>query len=444
MGVPGMTAVDRMDRQLVELQHLKFDRRDCPACNGLLETPTPLKLWACPVCRSGKLLKRKTDERWCPICRSGALKSLRNASPIKICPICGTGRLRPAGLLRKWFTCGGCSAEFSRRANVLTLEEMPTVGKPAVEVGTEGDSDEFWLPLSGRSAEITFCETCMAHWEEAEDGRMSLFAYREDPFGVAKKYRALSREEWARVGLRLKPDAGNLSCSKCDADFLLEGDEVVPLHTARDPYEFMAEHRGERLTVESLRFLGVYKTSGRDGPVCDECRTEFDSEGGYLRLRRTSHPLLSAHLEEARPLEDWHRIARGLPPIDEQAAWLQAFEAEVRVALLSGEIPWADRRKPEMIWNSDADLTEPALRGRLALFRDRIEFRCRKSPWSAPLDAIRSAAHDGDQVTLRVVGEPEPLTFRIEPETVSVDLASGRREIDLTAADFLAALRNCG
>ncbi len=440
-----MNTINDLDRQLVELRRLKFDKRECPACRGLMETPVPLKPSVCPVCRSGKLLKRKTDERWCPICRSGALKSLENTSPIKICPQCGTGSLRPTGILKRWLECKDCGAEFSKRKNILALEAVGKQPRTEVAEGTEGDSDTFWLPLSGRSATIVYCETCTAHWDEGEDGAIALFRWREDPFDVAKKYQSLSKLEWARVGLRLKPDAGNLVCSKCDADFLQEGDEVIPLHALRDPYEFMADYKGRKLQFESLRYLGVYKTSGKDGPVCAECRTEFDAEGDYLRLRGTSHAALTTHIDEARPLEDWHRLARGLPAIDEESEWLRQFDTEVRKALLSGEIPWADRKKPELLWRSDAELEDPPSRGRIVLLRDRIEFESRRNKLSAPVDTVRSVSAEGDLVTIRMVGEPEPLVFRIDPETVAVDLESGQRKAMLTAADFaesLSALAN--
>jgi hypothetical protein len=238
----------------------------------------------------------------------------------------------------------------------------------------------------------------------------------------------------------LKPDAGNLVCSKCDSDFQQEGDEVIPLHALRDPYEFLADYKGKRLTMESLRYLGVYKTSGKDGPVCAECRTEFDAEGDYLRLRGTSHPALSGHVNEARPLEDWHRLARGLPAIDEEAEWLRRFDVEVRKALISGEISWADRKKPEILWRSDAELAEHGSHGRIVLFRDRIEFVSRKHKLSAPIDTVRSASFEGDLVTVAMVGEPEPLVFRIDPESVAVDLASGQRKVELDAGDFASAL----
>jgi hypothetical protein len=270
---------------------------------------------------------------------------------------------------------------------------------------------------------------------------MHLFRSDEDPFGVAKKYQSLTRAEWAKVGSRLKPDAGNATCSRCDADYFLEDDVIVPLQAGHDPYGFIAEYHGCRLDFESIRYLGVLKASGRPGPVCGECRTEFDEEGDYLRLRSTNNDLMSAHIDEARPFEDWHRIALGLPAIDEEAEWHTRFEQVLRDALLSGEVPWADRRKPEIIWRSDSELIGVGARGRMILFVDRLEFQNRKHGWSAPLDAIRQAEIVGDHVQLAVVGQPEPLTVEIVPETVAVDLKSGRRQLVLEATDFAAAVR---
>jgi hypothetical protein len=271
---------------------------------------------------------------------------------------------------------------------------------------------------------------------------MSLFMWHDDPFGVARKYQSLTKSEWAKVGLRLKPDSGNMTCNKCDADFLETEGEVIPLGVEHDPYGFMAEYQGCKLPIDSLRYLGVYKTSGKDGPVCAECRTEFDAEGDYLRLRAASNPTLQSYADQARPLEDWHRLARGLPAVDEEAQWRSNFDEALRRALLTGEISWADRKKPEVLWRSDAQLA--GARGRMLLHPDRIEFQARKNGWSAPLDVVRSVDVDGDEVSVDVVGEAEPLMFRIEPETVSVDLKSGRRQVVLDAADFADALRWSG
>jgi len=322
----------------------------------------------------------------------------------------------------------------------LTLETAGS-GRKQIAEGTEGDSEAFWLPLSGRSAELVGCDTCAAFWDVGDDGGLTLFRWADDPFNVAKKYATLTKQQWASVGLRLSPDAGNLACSKCDAEFRLVSGQVTPLHAARDPYEFVADYKGQQLSIESIRYLGVYKTSGKPGPVCSECRTEFDSEGDYLRLRGTSHDWLVAHVGEARPMEDWHRLARGLPAIDEEAEWQRQFDLELRHALLSGEIAWADRKRPEVLWRSEVDLIEPRARGRITLSANRLEFESRKHRLSAPVDAVRSCTAEDDLVTIRVVGEPEPLAFRFESETVAVELESGRRDLVLEAIDFAQALR---
>src|SRR5688500_2203951 len=113
-----------MDRQLVELQKQKFDKRECPCCGELLETPIPLRRMACPVCRAGKIVQRNTDERWCPVCRSGALKTIKNSSPIKICPLCSKGRLNTGGLLRNRLTCESCGGVFGRKGMQLSLIDL--------------------------------------------------------------------------------------------------------------------------------------------------------------------------------------------------------------------------------------------------------------------------------------------------------------------------------
>jgi hypothetical protein len=287
---------------------------------------------------------------------------------------------------------------------------------------------------------VIVCETCKAQWDEQGDA-MALVIFHEDPFGIARKYSALTKLEWARVGRRLEPGGGNLTCSKCDADFIGDDEHVTPLRAEHDPYGFASEYGGCSLTYESLRFLGVGKTSGKPGPVCAECRTEFDSEGDYVRLKATANETLEPYLEQARPLADWHRLVRGLPAIDEEPAWKERFDAALRIALLGGEISWAERRRPEMLWRSDAELHEPRRGGRIVVYRERIEFQARKNGWAAPRDVIRSATAADGTLEISVIGEPRPLRFSIQPETVAVDLASGRREVVLDAED-LALLLN--
>jgi hypothetical protein len=329
---------------------------------------------------------------------------------------------------------------FARKGNQLTLIDLGKSRRTDLPEECAGDSDSFWLPQSGRSNKIVHCETCRAHWDEYPDGSMHLFRWDDDPFGVARKYQSLTKSEWALVGMRLKPDAGNATCSKCDADYLVEGDVVIPLHTDHDPYGFMAEYRGCRLELDAVRFLGVFKASGNAGPVCAECRTEFDEEGDYLRLRGTNNETLLPYLEQARPLEDWHRLARRLPAIDEEPEWRAKYDEALRASLLTGEIPWADRKDSSILWRSDAELQEPRARGRMVLRSDRLDFQNRKHGWSAPLDAVRNAHLTQESLELTVVGQPEPLLFEISPETVAIELPSGRRQLVLEAQDFVDAL----
>jgi hypothetical protein len=337
-------------------------------------------------------------------------------------------------------SCENCHGVFARKGNQLTLIDLGKSRRTDLPEECAGDSDSFWLPQSGRSNKIVHCETCRAHWDEYPDGSMHLFRWDDDPFGVARKYQSLTKSEWALVGMRLKPDAGNATCSKCDADYLVEGDVVIPLHTDHDPYGFMAEYRECRLELDAIRFLGVFKASGNAGPVCAECRTEFDEEGDYLRLRGTNNETLLPYLEQARPLEDWHRLARRLPAIDEEPEWRAKYDEALRTALLTGEIPWADRKDSTILWRSDAELQEPRARGRITLRKGRLEFASRRHKWTGPVDAIRQVKKDANTVGLLVVGEPEPMTFEIAPETVAVELGSGRREVVLDSEDFAAAV----
>ena len=437
---PISSTLEEMDQKTLALQKLKYGKKECPACSGVLDTPNPLKVGACPVCRHGKLTKRDIDERRCPICRTGVLKELKNSTPIKICPFCKSGRLHTQGLLKKSASCPICTAMFSRDKNELTVTNLGSSRSDLAETGTAGDSDEFWLPLSGRSARVVYCETCSAEWDELAGGDLRLFSWRDDPFGIARRFKSLSRGEWARVAIRLQPDAGNVVCARCNADYFAEGGSLTLLDAEHDAFGFAAEYQGRRIPEAALRFIGVDKSSGMPGPVCSDCKTEFDAEGDYLRLRATGNRALRPHIDQAKPFEDWHRLAKGLPAIDEEAEWSAQFDGILRSSLLSGAIPWVDRKKPDLLWRSDAELIDEHARGRLSVYRDLVEFRAKKCNWSAPLDVIRSISMDGEEVVIRAVGESEALRFRIDPQDVAADLASGRREVTLTAADLIECL----
>ena len=110
------------------------------------------------------------------------------------------------------------------------------------------------------------------------------------------------------------------------------------------------------------------------------------------------------------------------------------------MALLTGEVPWADRKKPEVLWRSDAELIDQRARGRMLLYADCIEFQNRKHGVTAPLDVIRSISLSEGAALLDVVGHAEPLAFAIINETVSIDLSSGKRNVVLEASDFVDAL----
>ena len=65
----------------------------------------------CPVCRAGKLMKRKLDPDKCPICRNGQLGKQKRERPLIFCPICRTkplkeeARKRLAILTETWWVC---------------------------------------------------------------------------------------------------------------------------------------------------------------------------------------------------------------------------------------------------------------------------------------------------------------------------------------------------
>jgi len=306
-----------------------------------------------------------------------------------------------------------------------------------VEEGQTGAEIDFWLPLSGRSDRILRCESCRTQWDINPSGDLTLYKVHEDPYGIAKRYKTLSPGEWARVAWGLNLDAGNFACDRCGADYFIENDNLTLVDAAVDHFGFVAHYQGRRLSLERVPWIAVGKSSGVPGPACEQCRTEFDREGEYLRLRFTPNSALAVYTDEAWPFEDWHRIARSLPTRDQEANYVDEFYETLRKAILFGDI--SPSKAHGVRWESPAEWVSDAgtsiAKGRLRLDGTDLEFKCRRNPFRAPLDAIIEATAEGDDLTLRLKGKTDPVLLRIEPVTLRLDMDSGRAEVTLGAGD---------
>jgi serine/threonine protein kinase len=441
----GASRLDQMDRTLATLASLRVRRNKCPSCGELIEQPRSLRPGVCPVCRSGRIRKRVLDESRCPICRAGHLAKRRNYDPMSVCPLCKTGKLSRGSLAhRRQLTCGECNAQFSiPDRGALRLEKFGTVSNSLVQEGQSAEEAEFWLPLGGRGEFIATCESCSAEWD-LTDGQMTLRSAPEDPFGVTAEHSSLSAAEWARVAMNLPPDAGNFGCDVCGADYFVEGDTVTLVDAETDAFGFLAAYQGKRLAAPELGFLAVGKSSGRDGLLCASCSTEFDFDGDYLRLRRATTASLAPHVGEARPADDWYRIAKGVPTLDQEAAYVEEFLGLLRQGLLTGDIEWAPSG---LVWESEAERVtrageelELVAKGVLRIGAGLLEFSARARSVRIPHDAVQEASAEDDLLCLRITGEPEALLLVIPPEELTMEMHSGSYTVRLTASDCAEAI----
>lgn len=445
MDVDPLTELDRLDSVMALLKKYRVRASECPACGSLLGEPKPLKEGVCPVCRASRITARKLDPRRCALCRSGFLRQI-DSRKSWFCPICRFGHLRKSRLGRRDYRCDRCCAvlELIGRESLRVKE----TGNSPSTLFSKGHQEQIfdWISIAGRSERVFECESCRAQFDETSENLWSLTSYYEDPHGVGKQYTQLSPAEWARLAARLPIDAGNAACASCGADYFVEDSAITLLDADNDPFGFLGENQGRRLPSEAIPWIAVGKRSGEPGLLCEECDTEFDYAHDYLRLRSTSHRLLSQHIDRALPYDDWHRVARGLPLREEVANFYERFHDAVRRALISGEIPWDGDDATR--WRGGANRLEPTDEGyvvigkaQIAIMGGELAITGRGRPVRVPVDVVLSAATDGDVVILRLAGEVEPLFLQVQPVEMKVQLESGRYELRLTADDFVEVVK---
>jgi hypothetical protein len=422
----GLADLEGLGLKVAQVENFSFERRACPACGGLLENVRPLKRGICPICRTGAIRLREIHERLCPCCGTGTLRRIDNGDKLAFCPVCRFGRLayRRKGLLRgpQSIECERCEAEFALDRGELRVTRSPD---DESRLGESRTSEE-WRELAGRSAEVWQCDSCSAQYDTLADGRRR----QMDP--APKAFDALYPDEWARVAVGLEPGAGNAECDDCGADYFLDGDRVTLLSGEAELSPFVREFEGRLLDLEAMRWLAVGKESPNPGLVCDLCGTELDTDGNYLRLIRTANRPLGRHLGEPKSLEDWHRIAQGLPQVGEETLLREQLALALRTAYLNGEVGFDDR--PDLIWKGPAIRENDGGKGTLTIGLDEILFGGMLRKDRHPFDAVVEAHGEANRLQLRFSGEEGPQTFTIEPVELVAELASGSHGVELDAA----------
>jgi serine/threonine-protein kinase len=418
--------LERVIETIQRLRGFRFEKRACPACQGVLIEPRPIRRGGCPVCVQGALRKRTFDELRCPVCRSGRLDTLDNSGPLSICPLCAKGRLavRRRGILsrEREAECDGCGAHFELSASGMEHKK---------ELATYSE----WRQRSGRSALVRACNACEFQLDEMPDGRW------RQRWPATPQSRSYYSDEWARIAANLPPGAGNTGCDACGADFWQEDERLTLLDAPADPQGYAAAYLGRALHVEDVRWLAVGKESGEPGLVCEECATEFDRDGEYYRLVRSPSRRLCRHLGEPRTLEDWHRIGQDLPTVDAEEAYLSQIGPLLRQAYRTGSLSFDDSGTA---WRGEATRLSDGVASTLTISPSEISFGGLFRRWRAPLDAVLHVEASESELILTLSGHAAPESFALEPVTLTAHLPSGDHELVVTAEDLAVRMSGGG
>jgi hypothetical protein len=421
----GLAGLEAMDDKLVRIKAFHYERRACPACGGLLVEPQPLRKGRCPVCRDGIIRKREILDGICPECRSGVVRQKDNATSLFACPLCRVGRLgyRRKSLLSpvQMGTCDNCAAVLEKEGENLTVVD-PGTERP--ERAGSSLSVDAWREESRRSPSIRACDTCPGQYDELADGRWLQVV--PPPSG---RYRSLYLEEWARVASGLEPSAGNAECGNCGADFYLEADRLTLLDAPEDPFDFAEGYLGRCLKAADVSWLGVGKESPHPGVVCETCGTEMDRDGGSLRLERTPNRRLARFLKDSHSLEDWHRLAQGLPLAEQESEFRERMDEALLHAYVNGEIGFDFANK--VVWRGPAQRTRDGLDATLTITTDEVAFGKLLRKDKVPMDAIAECRVREDVLHLDL-GD-EDLDLRVQPVDLVAHLKSGKRVVRLEA-----------
>jgi len=432
---PTLSSLEAFDAAAARLMRFSFDKQACPVCASVLERPAPLKRGVCPVCREGALETRELSERLCPSCQTGVLHHRGEKAPLLFCPICKEGLLEfhRRGLLRAHWdaSCSKCEARF----------EGDNEKGIRLDQGGEERLWGEWLMLSGRSKEAWICDLCEAQYDVQENGRWREHGKRD---GEIEEY---FPDEWARIAAGLKPDAGNTTCSFCGADFWAKDDTLTLLEFHEDPYRFGHRYLEQTLNNADIPWLGAGKTSGNRGLLCPQCDTEFDEDGQFLTLVHSPSARLTRAMGRALVMEDWHRMAQGLPLVAEENEFDGQVDEALKQAFKQGEIPF-NPRELDLIWEGEAAELErqddewvEVSDGDMTITTNHITYGKLMRRWRVPVSAILDLSVKDDVLAITLSGEAEPRRFALTPVVFEVDLSSGRRELKVGAQEVYVRLR---
>jgi hypothetical protein len=411
-----------LDDLLVRAREFRHERRGCPACDGVLVEPRPLRRFACPVCHDGTVRSRDLDEALCPHCHEGHLHVTENGNPLVVCPTCAQGLLQ---IRRKGLLGGDRSAHCPECNHAYAIQGVRWRRDDGVE-----RSVEEWRTASGRAARLRVCDQCEVQYDERPDGRWAQVVPPPDEEAVP-----MYADEWARVAAGLEPGAGNAACDACRADYWLDPHRLTLIDAPRDPYDFARDYLGRSLLIDDVRWLGIGKSSGRSGPVCDRCGTEFDREPEGLRLVRSPSRRLARQSGEVHALPDWHRLAAGLPAVSEEDEFRDRIDALLREGYRTGAIPFDSGA--DVDWRSRAR-RDDGQEATLIVTPAEVTFGGRLRRWRVAREEIVSVT--GAELDLTLALEEESVTFHLDPVQLVAHLRSGARDLTLDAEDLAARM----
>jgi serine/threonine protein kinase len=360
----------------------------CPSCDQrrLEYVPPAIGVAQCPLCE-GHLSQRDFHLQRCPVCRKGALKEYSFDEDDLFCPLCFVAPLKKEErkrliLVDLWRSCPNCFAEWDEYSNGSM--ELKKSGETArgKEFLKQTKPIAEWKAMSGREDRVLRCPACTAQFDvqaEAEplaDERITLARFPDDPYGVGKLHggKTFFRSAWARIAEGLPLGAGNTVCDKCHAEWNVDlHRQTLKLLQCEEKYSPLC---GQTLSIALWKFRAKGKTSDRAGHICRACHTEFDDEGGLMKLVRAGG-VLASRAGQKYSLSDWHRLARGIPDSHEESA------------LRHEQTHLQNLKKQEAANRQDARHKERAI------LEDELQKLARQSYLSgylAPRDASKSAS----------------------------------------------------
>ena len=304
----------------------------CPGCGAnALEEITGRYTGECPICRSGRLMRRKLDLDRCPVCRQGQLANRDLDQPLLFCPVCRASPLREERRKRLglridlWWICPHCKAEFDVADLDRKWVKLERYLQDPFGVGAQYGGQKLeirvWLSLSRQCRRIRTCTACHAAFYEFPDASMMLGQYSTDPYGIGSKMlrQCLPRLDWFRLA---HTEVGNVRCSQCQAEFdFLQGAATLKLLICKaQQFAWADSLKGQTLPITTWYLRSAGKRSDRPGWLCKHCATEFDTEQDGLQLVHSTAAGISQYRGFVLSRTDWHRLSVGIPTTAQETA----------------------------------------------------------------------------------------------------------------------------